>query len=96
MTKRKSCPVNRRDVIDVEGFNQYDNRTYHGTETVRGLNKFDRQWFYNNNVAIVFASKTFFGRTFVVPYLDIEGKRYWILDKNKADRKNNNVVEVAD
>lgn len=57
MGKRKSCPVKRRPVIELEHFDLRDKTTYHGTETVRRFDKFDRRWFWENNVAIVFPAR---------------------------------------
>ena len=84
MARRKSCPVCRRPVVELLEFNPKDKSTYNGTETVRGLNKFQRRWFRENAVSIVASGKTHSGRTFVVPYKDINGIRYWILDKLKC------------
>lgn len=86
MKRRKSCPVFQRDFMNLESFNKEDKSTYDGTETVRGLNKFDRNWFRENSIAIVYTSKSFSGRTFVVPYVDIDGKRYWLVDKIKQEK----------
>lgn len=86
MSKRKSCPVYQRPFLELNKFNKNDKNTYDGTESVRGLNKFHRKWFGENAIAIIYCSKSFYGRTFVVPYVDIEGVRYWIIDKEKKER----------
>jgi len=86
MGKRKSCPVSRREFIELENFKKEDSTTYDGTETVRALNKFDRRWFGGNAIAITYASKSFYGRTFVIPYVDIDGIRYWLVDNAKQAR----------
>lgn len=81
--KRRSCPVKTRVIMDLESFNKDDKSTFDGTETVRKLNKLDRKWFHENFVALVYSSKSFYGRTFVIPYKDICGIRYWLVDKQK-------------
>lgn len=86
-SKRKSCPVKKRAFIEIDTFNKSDKTTFHGTETVRALNKFERKWFWENSIAIVGTGTTFYGRTFVVPYVDIEGTRYWLVDKEKKEKK---------
>lgn len=80
---RKSCPVNKRLILNSDEFDKNDKNTYDGTETVRRLDRFDRKWFSEKSVAITFSSKTFYGRTFVVPYKDIDGIRYWFVDRVK-------------
>ena len=85
--KRKSCPVKRRLVIELEYFNKKDKTTFTGSETVRGLNKFDKRWFRENDIAILMTGKTIRGATFVVPYINILGVRYWILDKEKREKR---------
>lgn len=87
MARRKSCPVSRRPFIELYSFDKNDKTTYDGTETVRRLDKFDRKWFRENCIAIISASKSFYGRTFVVPYVDIEGQRYWLVDKDRRLKK---------
>lgn len=84
--KRKSCPVSQRPLVELYDFNKNDKSTYDGTETVRGLNKFDRKWFRENAVSVVATGKTFLGRTFVVPYVDVDGVRHWIIDKERVLR----------
>lgn len=84
--KRKSCPVSQRPVLELSDFDKTNKDTFDGTETVRGLNKFQRKWFRVNAVAIVGGGKTHLGRTFVVPYKDIKGVRYWLIDKSKKER----------
>lgn len=86
--RRKSCPVSRRKFIEVEGFNVLDKTTYDDTETVRGLNKFDGKWFRENCIAITMTSKSFYGKTFVVPFKDINGERFWIIDPKKVEKRN--------
>lgn len=83
MSKRKSCSVSQRPVIELNEFDKTNRDTFDGTETVRGLNKINRKWFRSNAVAIVYSSKSRLGRTFVVPYKDIDGRRYWLVDKVK-------------
>lgn len=86
--RRKSCPVSKRPIIDLSDFNKRDKSTFDGTETVRGLNKIERKWFRTNAVCVVATGKTCMGRTFVVPYKDIDGIRYWLVDKDKVERNN--------
>lgn len=87
MTKRKSCPVNKREFLIIEDFDEKDKGSYDGTETVRGLNKFSKPWFSENNIVILMVSKSFQGKTFVVPYIDKDGKRYWISDPLRKERR---------
>lgn len=84
--RRKSCPVHERPVLELYDFDKSDKSTFDGTETVRGLNKFERKWFRVNAVAIVGSGKTHLGRTFVVPFKDIDGVRYWLVDKERKAR----------
>ncbi|AMN31092.1 hypothetical protein BFS06_14385 [Clostridium perfringens] len=93
-SKRKSCPVKRRLILDDGCFDVYDKETYHkyGTEVVRGLNKFDRKWFRENAVAVIRTGKTSLGRTFVVPYKDVDGVRYWLLN-HKLKEHNQNILD---
>lgn len=86
-SKRKSCPVKRRLVIELEDFDITDKSTFDGTEPVRELNKFHKRWFREKDVAISMTSKTVRGATFVVPYVDILGIRYWIVDKAKREKR---------
>lgn len=87
MARRKSCPVSRRPFIELYSFDKNDKTTYNGTETVRRLDEFDQKWFRENCIAIISASKSFYGRTFVVPYVDIEDQRYSLVDRDRRLKK---------
>lgn len=87
MSKRPSCPVRQRPFILLDGFDKSNRSTYDGTETVRGLNRLERKWFSDNCIAVVGGGKTCSGLTKVLPYVDIECVRYWIIDSEKKKRK---------
>lgn len=96
MAKRKSCPVFQRPILDLDEFNIYDKTTFDGTESVRRLNKFQRRWFGENAVAVLSASKSFYGRTFVVPYVDRDGIRYWLINRAKKLQNEEEIAEYDD
>lgn len=94
--RRKSCPVSRRKLIQLDGFDVLDKSTYDDTETVRKLNKFDAKWFRENAVATTMTSKSFYGKTFVVPYKDVDGERFWIIDPKKVQRNKSLIEKYGD
>lgn len=91
--KRKSCPVNQREFLVIENFNENDKSSFDGTETVRGLNKFTKKFFSENQIVVLSTSKSFQGKTFVVPFIDKGEKRYWISDPLRKERLNKEKLE---
>lgn len=93
MTRKKSCPVNEREFLIIENFNEKDKASFTSTETVRGLNKFTKLFFSENKIVVLSTSKTFKGKTFVVPFIDKGEKRYWISDPLRKERLKNEKLE---
>lgn len=90
--RRSECTTTERPVLDLDTFNVNDPATYDGTETLRGMNKFTKPFFEENQVAIKQVSKTFQGKTLVV---DRDGVRYWLKKKDmRLEEAMSNVSEV--
>ena len=89
--RRNSCPK-QREIIDIGNFDIEDRSNYDGTETCRCLNKFERRWFRENAVAVLRTSKSLYGGTFVIPYIDRDGKRYWLTSYRMLER-NRKLIE---
>lgn len=86
-SKKNRTTERQRPILRIIGFDPEDRESYDGRETCRGLNKFQKKWFYENDVMIAAVSKSLQGKTFVVPYVDREGTRYWIFDEKKREKR---------
>lgn len=65
-------------------------------KTKKSRNKFDRKWFRENAIAVIYSSKSHYSRTFVVSYMDIDGQRLWSVDKERKVINQAKIEEYGD